>query len=169
MNRLPLAIAALTALLAVVLWFIATMLERKADEQILAAHMEQQSSHSMRTESGQDGDLEVATTDSDCTAVENDLRIVIEGSKSCRRDSDCAVFDYGYPIECMTSVARSEISSLRESFKTYHESCEYRVYYDCPTGEAQRQAVCRERQCEIELVDVDALTEETIDFLDQRN
>ena len=102
-----------------------------------------------------------------CDEVEGQMRVVVEQSRACSIDADCAIFDYGYPIECLMSVARSSIPVLRREFERYHESCEYRVYYDCPTGDMQRLAVCRNSRCEVDIVSADSLREETMNLLRQ--
>lgn len=100
-----------------------------------------------------------------CDDVEAEMRELVQQSRACTENFDCAIFDYGYPIECLTSVAKSSIPSLRHEFRRYHASCEYRVYYDCPTGEMQRVAVCRQNRCEIDLVTIDSLEDVTLDHL----
>ena len=164
MNRLPLATALLSAALAVALWFIASWLQPaphwpspvgqtdtlEPDETPTVAHTV-----------GAGGGLS-------CLAVENELRATVNRSKSCVTDTDCAILDYGYPIECLTSVARSQISSLRKEYQRYHRSCEFRVYFDCPTGEMTRRAVCRSNQCTVELVTPDSLADDTLKHLERR-
>ena len=89
----------------------------------------------------------------------------VEEARYCTTDDDCTLFDYGYPIQCMTSVARSEITALRLQYRRYEESCEYRVYYDCPSGSLERQAVCRQNRCGVKLADIDPLKDATLQHL----
>ena len=110
---------------------------------------------------------EVETPQS-CASVESELQVLVDESRSCSSNSECTIFDYGYPIQCLTSVTRDSIPMLRREFQRYHESCEYRVYYDCPTGSMSRLAVCRENRCEVELVAVDDLQDATLDHLQDR-
>lgn len=105
------------------------------------------------------------TSTASCEQAEATMLAKVEESRFCVTDSDCTLFDYGYPIQCLTSVARSEITSLRLEYQNYHDSCAYRVYYDCPSGEAEREAVCRDNRCEVELVTIDALKDETLEYL----
>ena len=65
----------------------------------------------------------------------------------------------------MTSVAKSEITALRLEYRNYERSCLYRVYYDCPTGHMERQAVCRNNRCTVELQSNEILEEATLDYL----
>lgn len=112
-------------------------------------------------------DTEVRTmrATASCEQVEQEMRALVDESRECNSDADCVVFDYGYPIECLTSVAKNHISALRTNFQRYHDSCEFRVYYDCPTGEADRQPVCRDNRCEVELITIDSLRDNTLDYL----
>ena len=162
MNRLPLVTAALATLLAIGLWILATWLEDEARWQSLENPPADSQTPVPTTPAI---DTPVQTLDADCETVEQELMSSIDAARSCETNTDCVVFDYGYPIDCMTSVSRSQISWLREEYRRYHESCEYRVYFDCPTGDARRRPVCRNQQCEIELVTVDELTDDTLDYL----
>lgn len=100
-----------------------------------------------------------------CRDAENTLLSRLDASQNCEVDSDCTIFDYGYPIQCLTSVAQSEISALRLEYKNYEESCEHRVYYDCPSEPMERKAVCRENRCAVELQTLDFLKDETLRHL----
>lgn len=160
MNRLPLVTAALATAVAIGLWLLATYLEDES--RWLPATADAPAALSGGTVAA---DTPVASAPLSCDIVENRLRGIVASSRACNTDRDCAVFDYGYPIDCMTSVARTEISMLRQEFSKYHDSCEYRVYFDCPTGDAQRRAVCREDSCVIDLVTVDSLRDDTLDYL----
>ena len=100
-----------------------------------------------------------------CQQAEEEMVRRVEEARYCTTDDDCTLFDYGYPIQCMTSVARSEITALRLQYRRYEESCEYRVYYDCPSGSLERQAVCRQNRCGVELADIDPLKDATLQHL----
>lgn len=100
-----------------------------------------------------------------CDATENALRDRIETARYCTTDSDCTLFDFGYPIDCMTSVAKSEITMLRGEFRSYEESCDYRVYFDCPAEPMQRRAVCQENRCSVSLQTIDNLENKTLEYL----
>ena len=161
MNRLPQVVVLLSAAVAIFLWLLATWLEG-ADRAIGdTGSPDSPSMGHVRP----DSQTQASVGGAPCDDVEAEIRDLVQQSRSCATDADCAIFDYGYPIECLTSVARSEISFLRTQFRRYHESCEYRVYYDCPTGESSRRPVCRNRQCEVELTDPDSLQDETLDYL----
>ena len=80
-------------------------------------------------------------------------------------DSDCTLFDFGYPIDCMTSVAKSEITDLRLEYRRYEESCDFRVYFDCPAEPMVRRAVCQQNRCSVSLETIDGLEKETLDYL----
>ena len=161
MNRLTQVVVVLSVVMAVILWFAMTWLEQRYTAPSENPDSAELSLGSVRSDSA----AQTVAASADCADVESEMREVVERSRECRLDSDCAIFDYGYPIECLTSVARNEISSLRTEFSRYHESCEYRVYYDCPTGESSRRPVCRNRQCEVELTSPETLQEETLDHL----
>ncbi len=102
-----------------------------------------------------------------CATVESRLIEQLAASRSCTRNADCTIVDYGYPVECLTAVARAQISELRQAFFAYRERCEYRVYYDCPTGDARPYAVCDAGRCEVRLLLPDRLSDDTLDYLEQ--
>jgi hypothetical protein len=100
-----------------------------------------------------------------CEDTENRLRDRVQTARYCTTDSECTLFDYGYPIDCMTSVAKAEITDLRLEYRKYELSCEYRVYFDCPAEPMLRRAVCRENRCGVALVATDTLEEQTLEYL----
>ena len=100
-----------------------------------------------------------------CRDAEEKLRGMVEASQSCEVDADCIIFDYGYPIQCLTSVAASEVTALRLQYRNYEESCTYRVYYDCPSEPMERQPVCRNNRCAVELRTLDLLKDQTLEYL----
>jgi len=100
-----------------------------------------------------------------CVDAEADLLAKVEASQSCEVDADCTIFDYGYPIQCLTSVAQDEISSIRLAYRDYEQSCSYRVYYDCPSEPLERHPVCRNNRCEVELRTLDLLKEMTFNHI----
>ena len=100
-----------------------------------------------------------------CEKTENSLRDRIESARNCTVDSDCTLFDFGYPIDCMTSVAKSEITALRVEYRKYEQSCEFRVFFDCPAEPMKRRAVCQENRCSVSLQSVDSLRDETLEHL----
>jgi len=162
MNRLPYATALISIVVAVGLWLIATWLE--GDSAWLKSQPEpaaEISGDSVRPDSPVQADADVAG----CDQVEDDLRQQVDASQSCSIDEDCTLFDYGYPIQCLTSVAKSEITALRLRYRNYEQSCPYRVYYDCPTGSMERQPVCRSNRCTVELQSNGILEETTLDYL----
>jgi hypothetical protein len=86
-----------------------------------------------------------------CPAVEDNLETLVNESRTCETDDDCTLFDYGYPIDCMTSVAKSAIPGLRTAYRQYDDSCEHRLFFDCPTEPFVRVPVCRNQRCTVEL------------------
>lgn len=86
-----------------------------------------------------------------CPAVEDNLETLVGESRGCESDDDCTLFDYGYPIDCMSSVAKSAVPALRAAYRQYDESCEHRLFYDCPTEPFVRIPVCRNNRCTVEL------------------
>ena len=101
----------------------------------------------------------------DCRAAERRLFDTLDASQNCSVDADCALLDYGYPIQCLTSVARAEISTLRAEYKNYEAACTYRVYYDCPSEPLEREPVCRQNRCTVELRTLDMLKDQTLEHL----
>jgi hypothetical protein len=102
-----------------------------------------------------------------CEEAEGVVSNRVESAKQCDSDSDCTLFDFGYPMTCMTSVAKSEMTALRLAYRRYEESCDFRVYYDCPDEPMQRRAVCRENRCAVSLQSTDDLETETREYLGQ--
>ena len=100
-----------------------------------------------------------------CAESENSLRDRVQAATYCYSDSDCTLFDFGYPIDCMTSVAKTEITALRLEYRKYEESCDFRVYFDCPAEPMRRRAVCQENRCAVSLQSDDILEEETLEYL----
>jgi hypothetical protein len=100
-----------------------------------------------------------------CEETENSLRDRIGTARYCTTDGDCTLFDYGYPIDCMMSVAKSEITALRIEYRKYEQSCKYRVYFDCPAEPMVRRAVCQENRCSVSLQTIDNLEDETLKYL----
>lgn len=152
----------LSVVLAVVLWFAATWFED--DSRWLPGEPVQPVDMSLDTPR-RDTPLRVNTDALSCQQVETDLVSDVEAAQYCTTDDDCTLFDYGYPIQCMTSVAKAEITALRMAYRNYEQSCAYRVYYDCPSGAMERQAVCRNNRCEVELLTLDPLKDETLQHL----
>jgi hypothetical protein len=160
----------ISAAIAVVLWLLATLLQLSLQparrmpvtapepvpetrevpaEQAAARVMERRSSHEV------------------CSAIEVELRSVIGETRQCTTNDECTLFDYGYPIDCMTSVAKSGIVPLREAYRKYDESCEHRVFYDCPTEPFVRLPVCQSGRCEVELLDPRSLQDETVEEINR--
>lgn len=160
MNRLGPATVLVSAIAAVLLWLLASWIEGNPPWRA----PEISGTEATGDPSPAAPDPQIAAAEN-CHDVEQEMRDLVRHSRSCVSDADCAILDYGYPIECLTSVARSEISSLRTAFRRYHRSCEYRVYYDCPTGDVQRRPVCRNRTCSVELTALDSLKDQTLDHL----
>lgn len=105
------------------------------------------------------------TPKSNCEESENSLRGRVEAARHCTMDSDCTLFDFGYPMDCMTSVAKSDVTALRHEYGKYEQNCEYRVYFDCPAEPMQRQPVCKNNRCTVSLQTIDILEEETLEYL----
>jgi hypothetical protein len=162
MNRLPLTTTIISVVVAVSLWLLATWLESDSpwlepDPASVGGIAEVQ----VRS----DTPVEVNPDAADCDQAEGALRARVDAAQTCSSDDDCTLFDYGYPIECLTSVAKSDITALRLEYRKYEQSCAYRVYYDCPTGDMERQAVCRSNRCTVELKSTKMLEEKTLDYL----
>lgn len=162
MNRLPYATALISISLAVILWFIATRFE---DESRWSLTQEGAQPALAMEKPRSDTPVQTLANTVNCELAEDALRRMVDGARYCSTDDDCTVADYGYPIQCLTSVAKSEITALRLEYRNYETNCAYRVYYDCPSGAAERQAVCRSQRCEVDLVTNDLLQDETLEYL----
>ena len=151
-----------SVVLAVVLWFAATWFED--DSRWLPNEPTEPVDLSLEAPR-RDTPLRINTDELSCQQVETNLVSEVDSSQYCSTDDDCTLFDYGYPIQCMTSVAKTQITALRIAYRNYENSCAYRVYYDCPSGAMERQAVCRSNRCEVELLSLDPLKDETLQHL----
>ncbi|MBT8078358.1 MAG: hypothetical protein KJO31_07255 [Gammaproteobacteria bacterium] len=162
MDKLPVTVTLICLVIAVALWYVAYSLEGDARWLPDTAHSEEQPEWLRPAV-----DSPVRTDDiaASCAATEAELRASVESARICTVDSDCTLFDYGYPIECMTSVSRLQITPLRLAYRNYEQKCEFRVYYDCPTGGVERRPVCVNNKCSVTLNDPEVLTEETLDYL----
>ncbi len=155
-------VAWISAGLAVALWLAATWFED--DARWLPADRSPAVDTNFNT-LREDTPLRVNTDALSCQQVEEGLVQKVEHAQYCVTDDDCTLFDYGYPIQCLTSVAKSEITTLRLEYRNYEQNCAYRVYYDCPSGDMERQPVCRSNRCEVDLVSNDPLNDETLQHL----
>jgi len=162
MKRLPYATALLSVTIAVALWLIATWLE--GDPPYLIPRPESAAEFG-NAEVRPDSPVQIGPDVSGCEQSEDILRTKVDAAQFCSTDEDCTLFDYGYPIQCLTSVAKNEITALRLEYRKYEQSCAFRVYYDCPTGNMERRAVCRSNRCAVELQSNEILEEETLDYL----
>lgn len=162
MNRLTYATALISVTVAVALWLIATWLE--GDTPWLVPGSESGSGFA-QSRVRPDSALRLSPDATGCEQAEDALRAQVDAAQHCSIDDDCTLFDYGYPIQCLTSVAKADITVLRLEYRNYQQSCAFRVYYDCPTGHMERQAVCRNNLCTVELKSNDFLEEKTLDYL----
>jgi hypothetical protein len=104
-----------------------------------------------------------------CRDAETRLLEEVEAAQACEVDEDCTILDYGYPIQCLTSIATSSISAVRLEYRNYEQACAYRVYYDCPSEPMQRVPVCRNSRCQVELQRNEALRQMTLDYINRQN
>ena len=102
-----------------------------------------------------------------CQQAEDRLFAAIDAAQACEVDDDCTILDYGYPIQCMTSIARESVSAVRLEYREYESSCPYRVYYDCPSEPMQRVPVCRNNRCAVELQRHEQLKQLTLDYINR--
>ena len=152
----------ISVVLAVLLWFAATLFEEDAR---WLPEVPEQAFETTMASPRQDTPVRLNTDELSCESAEANMVEMVSSAQYCATDDDCTLFDYGYPIQCMTSVAKSEISMLRLEYRRYEASCAYRVYYDCPTGPMEREAVCRNNRCEVELVTDEVLQDQTLRHL----
>jgi hypothetical protein len=102
-----------------------------------------------------------------CQKAEDRLLAAVDAAQACEVDDDCTLLDYGYPIQCMTSIAQDAVTAVRLEFREYENSCPYRVYYDCPSEPMQRVPVCRNNRCEVELQRHEQLKRLTLDYINR--
>lgn len=162
MKRIPYATALISVLAALVLWSVANLFE---DDTRWTDLVDRSAPGLPEQQRRTDSTVKTNTSVASCEQAEEILRQRVGSAQYCVNDDDCTLFDYGYPIQCLTSVAKSEITALRLEYRNYEQSCAYRVYYDCPSGPAEREAVCHENRCEVELVTIDLLKDETLRYL----
>ena len=148
---------------AVALWLVATLFDD--DSRWLPDPPETEAANAAPTGAPNDTPLRTATDAAGCAEAEVTIAARVDAARYCVSDDDCTLFDYGYPIQCLTSVAKTQITGLRREYRRYAASCAYRVYYDCPTGDMHREPVCRSNRCTVELATDDVLQDETLRYL----
>ena len=162
MKYLTSSTTSIATVVAVVLFAVATWIEGEpSPPEVVAPEDTPTMIREVRPDSAVRDDRDSLS----CRAAEETLRARVEASQSCVVDDDCIIFDYGYPIQCLTSVAKAEVSALRLEYRNYEQSCAYRVYYDCPSEPMERQPVCRNNQCVVELRTLDLLRDQTLEYL----
>jgi hypothetical protein len=162
MKRLPYTTGLISVLAAVALWFVANLFE---DDSRWTGLVEKESPEINSQQRRPDTSVRPNTSQANCVQAEDAMRRAVSDAQYCSNDDECTLFDYGYPIQCMTSVAKSRITTLRLEYRNYEQSCAYRVYYDCPSGDSQRAAVCRNNRCEVEILSMDQLQDDTLKYL----
>ena len=162
MKYLTSSTTSLSMVVAVVLFVVASWIDSKRPA---PEPPEESTTPQLINEVRRDSAVRDESVTRDCRVAERQLFDTLDASQSCSVDADCALFDYGYPIQCLTSVARSEISALRVEYKNYEAACTYRVYYDCPTAPNERKPVCRQNRCTVELRTLDMLKDQTLEHL----
>ena len=168
MPRLAPSWLLLSVGLALVLWFLATFIESRLQPPMPVPPQAPVDTGPEPGPSPADESRDaVGINAMSCQESEDRLKLTIEESRSCTVDDDCTLFDYGYPLDCMTSVAKDEIPRLREEYRRYGEACEHRVFYDCPTEPYVRLALCRNNRCIVELDKRSDLEDATLDQLNR--
>lgn len=162
MNKLPLPVLVLSVALAVVLWYIATLLEGDRYGVVDPPAITTPPDFGRQQA---DSPVHGGAAALRCDRSEQNIQQQVDASRYCESDDECTIFDFGYPIQCLTSVAKSEITELRRAFDSYQQDCTFRVYYDCPAEPLEREAVCRNNRCEVELRTLDQLREQTLRHL----
>ncbi len=152
----------ISILVAIVLWGLATWFEGERSQPELPSV---DAKRAFGNEVSPDTDLRTDGMIQSCMDAEANVLKLVEESQYCENNEECTIFDYGYPIQCLTSVATSAITSLRLEYRKYEQSCEYRVYYDCPAEPLQRRPVCRDNRCAVELHTLDLLKDATLDHI----
>ena len=158
---MSLALVLLSAMIAVVLWIMATAVDVHLRQKDVAQD-EISDPVDEPQPAGSEADAEMAMS---CQETEARLEETVDDARFCTTDEDCTLFDYGYPIDCMTSVAKAQVPLLRQEYKRYDETCEHRVFFDCPTEPYVRLALCRNNRCVVELATNEALENATLDHI----
>lgn len=164
MKYLSSSTTSLSIAVAVVLFVVATLLEGDpAPPELPPPEKTPQLIRDVRPDSSvRDGSQALA-----CRDAEDALLQTVEAARACQVDEDCTILDYGYPLQCMTSIAQASVSDYRAEYSQYEAACEYRVYYDCPSAPMTRTPVCRQNRCEVELTRHEALKQLTMDHIEQ--
>ena len=114
---------------AVILWLVATWFED--DARWLPAEPSAQVDTQWQSRRP-DTPVKTSTDVLSCEQSEMRLNENVAAARYCSNDDECTLFDYGYPNQCMTSVSKEQITALRIAYRSYENSCSYRVYYDGP-------------------------------------
>ena len=162
MNVRPGSTASISVVVAVVLWSFASWMEgewKEPDTQPMDV------AHAFSDDVTLDTEIRSDSGIQSCREAENSIVSIVNASQYCASDDDCTIFDFGYPIQCLTSIAKNEITALRLEYRKYQRSCEFRVYYDCPSEPLHRQPVCRNNRCTVELQTMDLLKDATLEHI----
>ena len=147
MQKSTINVLRLSALVAVGLWLVATL----AELMLRPPPPPETPAPEAAASATEPGRSAAPALPASCPAVEENLEALVTESRDCESDDDCTLFDYGYPIDCMSSVAKSAVPALRAAYRQYDESCEHRLFYDCPTEPFVRVPLCRNNRCTVEL------------------
>lgn len=162
MRPSTLTTAGISVVLAVALFLVASLFE---DESRWLPDAPAAAPASLPVSPRPDSPLRTSDIAGRCESAETQLVDRVDAAQSCSADDECTLFDYGYPIQCLTSVSKLHITALRLEYRQYERNCPFRVYYDCPTGTMERVAVCRKNRCAVELVTTEILQDETLNHL----
>jgi hypothetical protein len=162
MSKHSMTTTLISVVLAVGLFLVASYFEDDARWQLPESDG---SEIALKSRTFYESPLQTISSSENCELAERDLVRSVDDARACQVDEDCTIFDFGYPIQCLTSVAKLQITLLRLEYRRYQASCDFRVYYDCPSGHLDRQPVCRENRCAVELRGADDLKEQTLDYL----
>ena len=164
MKYLTSSTTSLSFAIAIVLFAVATLIEGDPAPPELPP---EEDTPQMLREVREDTNIRDTRTAEACREAEAALVQTLEASQYCQVDSDCTILDYGYPLQCMTSIAQDRVSAYRLQYRDYEARCEYRVYYDCPDAPMTRTPVCRANRCEVELSRNEVLRQLTLDHIGQ--
>lgn len=162
MNQLFQKSTVIAIVVAIALWALATWLDQGREPPGPPRGV---ASPTLMEPVARDTPVRTDVTARDCREAEESMRDSVQASRGCAVDEDCTIFDYGYPIDCMTSVARDRITALRLAYREYEQACPYRVYFDCPSEPMERVPVCRNNRCAVELRTIEMLRDETLEHI----
>ncbi len=102
-----------------------------------------------------------------CAQAESDFAAMVDGSRQCRVDADCALTQFQCPFECVTSVSATLVGELNQAEAAFQVSCN-RCESECPDNLSKWRAACVRQRCIVLDRSHDELEEATLEHLNRR-